>query len=198
MSCTGECFDIGNQTRASLEHWLNTCERPRHKGGARGNGALMRVAPVALANFGRKQDLYLAAHRQSVITHHIDSGHLAGTYAEIVRACLRSGSPGEAMATLRSFQIVPLRRPRHTVKSTGYDLDTFEAAVWAVQGAKTAEGAIIRAANLGDDADTVGAVAGALAGAVWGAAALPERWLDKLAWRHRIEDAADRLLAMHR
>lgn len=52
--------------------------------------------------------------------------------------------------------------------------------------------------NLGDDADTVGAVAGQLAGALYGASAIPERWLASLAWRERIVALADRLLVGER
>jgi ADP-ribosyl-[dinitrogen reductase] hydrolase len=49
------------------------------------------------------------------------------------------------------------------------------------------------AANLGDDADSVAAAAGQLAGALYGAAAIPEGWLQRLAWRSRIADTAEKL-----
>ncbi len=49
------------------------------------------------------------------------------------------------------------------------------------------------AANLGEDADTTSAIAGQLAGALWGASGIPEAWLEKLAWRDRITELADRL-----
>ncbi len=55
-------------------------------------------------------------------------------------------------------------------------------------------GAVILAVNLADDADTVGAVTGQLAGALYGMSAIPERWLARLAWRDRIVTAADSLL----
>lgn len=196
MSCTGECFDIGTQTHAALEHWLRTFERPTHNPTRRGNGALMRVAPVALAHPRDTQQLLLAAHRQTIVTHPHTCAEIAGTFAKLVRDCVYASTPKAALDTINSEMFIPVARRRNRVKSTGYDKDTFEAAIWAVRGAKSAEDAIIRAVNLGDDADTVGAVAGALAGAVWGADSLPERWVSQVAWAERLTDAADRLFDM--
>lgn len=61
--------------------------------------------------------------------------------------------------------------------ATGYTVDTLACALWAVVNAESFEPALIKAVNLGGDADTVGAVTGGLAGAVWGYRAIPERWL---------------------
>ncbi|WP_255721742.1 ADP-ribosylglycohydrolase family protein [Lichenibacterium dinghuense] len=61
---------------------------------------------------------------------------------------------------------------------------------WAVEGSGTFEKALVSAVSLGGDADSVGAVAGALAGAKWGASAIPKRWLEPLAWRNRIAATA--------
>jgi ADP-ribosyl-[dinitrogen reductase] hydrolase len=57
---------------------------------------------------------------------------------------------------------------------------TLEAAVWAFAGTASFEEAVLRAVNLGDDADTVGAVAGQIAGAVYGLGGVPERWTGRL------------------
>ena len=84
-------------------------------------------------------------------------------------------------------------RYKDEVVSRGYDVATYEAALWCVLQSSNLEEAVIRAVNLGDDADTVGAVTGALAGALWGADAIPARWLDKLAWREQITAQADEL-----
>jgi ADP-ribosylglycohydrolase len=56
---------------------------------------------------------------------------------------------------------------------------------------------VLLAANLGDDADTVAAVTGQIAGAVWGRSSIPRRWLDRLVWRDEIERRGRRLLATH-
>lgn len=81
-------------------------------------------------------------------------------------------------------------KTRAGIESSGYVVHTLEAALWSVADAASFEDAVLRAANLGDDADTVAAVAGQLAGALWGASGIPPHWLDRLAWRRDIEARA--------
>ena len=66
-------------------------------------------------------------------------------------------------------------------------VDTLEAALWSVWTTDSFADAVLTAANLADDADSVAAVAGQLAGALYGASAIPPEWLKTLAWRHMIE-----------
>ncbi len=87
-------------------------------------------------------------------------------------------------------------KARDQIRSSGYVLHTLEAALWAVGTSSTFEEAVALAVNLGDDADTVGAVTGQLAGALYGASAIPERWLHPLAWRDQIIAVADELVAV--
>jgi ADP-ribosyl-[dinitrogen reductase] hydrolase len=87
------------------------------------------------------------------------------------------------------------RRERRQIRSGGYVIDTLEAALWAVSRGKNFEEALLLAANLGDDADTVAAVTGQLAGAIWGKSGIPKAWLDVLAQRERIEQLAMALIA---
>src|SRR5690606_23853043 len=63
-------------------------------------------------------------------------------------------------------------------------------AIWAVAGARDFRDAVLRAANLGDDADTTAAIAGQLAGARWGLSGIPAEWREELGMRHRVEAAA--------
>jgi ADP-ribosyl-[dinitrogen reductase] hydrolase len=72
-------------------------------------------------------------------------------------------------------------------------VDTLEAALWAVSEASGFAEAVLLAANLGDDADTVAAVTGQIAGALWGAGAIPASWRRTLAWAPRIEELGRRL-----
>jgi ADP-ribosyl-[dinitrogen reductase] hydrolase len=72
-------------------------------------------------------------------------------------------------------------------------LDTLKAATWAVLHTSSFEDALIEIVNRGDDCDTVGAVTGALAGALYGADAIPSRWLECLLLRDRVAAAADAL-----
>jgi ADP-ribosyl-[dinitrogen reductase] hydrolase len=82
---------------------------------------------------------------------------------------------------------------RETIRSSGYVVHTLEAALWAVDRSDSFEEAVLLAVNLGDDADTVGAVTGQLAGALWGESAIPERWIERLWWSERIRQAATAL-----
>jgi ADP-ribosyl-[dinitrogen reductase] hydrolase len=81
--------------------------------------------------------------------------------------------------------------------SSGYTVHTLEAAAWSFLTTESYEEAVIRAANLGDDADTVAAVCGALAGAFYGYAAIPSKWRDQLQSEARIHAIALRLSRAH-
>ena len=81
-------------------------------------------------------------------------------------------------------------KERDAISSSGYVLHTLEAALWCVGRSESIEDALILAANLAGDADTVAAVTGQFAGALWGMADAPSGWLAKLAWREHIEALA--------
>jgi len=82
-------------------------------------------------------------------------------------------------------------KDRDQISSSGYVVDTFEAALWAVESTRTFEEAVIAAVNLGHDADTVGAVTGQLAGALYGIYAIPQRWVQCLIKLDEIQDRFD-------
>jgi ADP-ribosyl-[dinitrogen reductase] hydrolase len=84
-------------------------------------------------------------------------------------------------------------KARNDIRSSGYVVDTLEAAFWAVAESGTFEEAVLKAVNLGDDADTVGAVTGQVAGAIWGYSGIPETWTRRLAWNEKLIAMADRL-----
>jgi len=84
-------------------------------------------------------------------------------------------------------------QPTCEIAPTGYVLDTLEVAVWAFLHTTTFEDAVINAVNRGADADTVGAVVGALAGARYGMSSIPSRWLIALKESTFLIDYADRL-----
>lgn len=84
-------------------------------------------------------------------------------------------------------------KSEHHIAGTGYVVKSLEAALWSVWTTETFEAAILRAANLGDDADTTAAVAGQIAGALYGSAGIPRRWLERLAMRDEMVTIAKRL-----
>ena len=81
---------------------------------------------------------------------------------------------------------------RNEIKSGGYVVDTIEAAIWCLINTYSYKDCVLTAVNLGDDTDTVAAVAGGLAGALYGYNAIPEEWLNKLKKRDYIEKMCNR------
>ena len=81
------------------------------------------------------------------------------------------------------------------IVGSGYVVKSLEAALWAFHEAKDFRQAVLRAVNLGDDADTTGAVCGQLAGAYWGESGIPAEWLEGLTRKEMIERALEGLLA---
>ena len=90
----------------------------------------------------------------------------------------------DRMRDLESFAALPEDR----IRSTGYVVDTLEAVVWALATTDTFKEALLKAVNLGYDSDTVGAVAGGLAGLYYGYNAIPEDWLAAIQRREWIEE----------
>ena len=197
-SCTGTCFDIGVQTRSALERYRR-CGEPLAGStdpGASGNGALMRLAPVAIRHWRNSAEMARVAAVQTLTTHGSPAtlaatGTLAAMLAEAIAgtglSAILSGPAGDAVGGgWRGLH-------RDAVQGSGYVVRSLQAAVWAVSRTTDFRSAVLLAANLGDDADTTAAVAGQLAGAVYGAGGIPAEWLDALAWRGRLADTAGQL-----
>src|SRR5512142_1221636 len=79
------------------------------------------------------------------------------------------------------------------IRGSGYVVESLEAALWCFLRTDTFEAAILKAANLGDDADTTAAICGQVAGAFYGQSGIPKKWLDRLAMRQEITTLADGL-----
>jgi ADP-ribosyl-[dinitrogen reductase] hydrolase len=205
-SCTGACFDIGLTTREALARYLKTgapfagSNDPR----AAGNGSLMRLAPAAIHALHNPKMAQHFAIEQSRTTHAAPQAvEACAVFAEFLVGAMQ-GVPKEELLQPRTWhgdQAIAVvaaggwrGRPRATVRSSGYVVHTLEAALWAVDQTASFDEALVLAVNLGDDADSVGAVTGQLAGALYGMSAIPERWLAPLAWRERLVGAADALL----
>ena len=128
---------------------------------------------------------------------------------EAVNACLAfSEMLADAIAGLPRSEVLRVRRgpwpgsinqivhgswrgkSRTEIASSGYVIHSLEAAIWCVGRTGSFEEAVLLAANLGDDADTTAAITGQLAGALYGAGAIPERWRARLAWAPRLKDVA--------
>lgn len=204
-SVKGYCFDIGNATAAALRAFHQTGDIHAASADPRngGNGSIMRLAPVAVRHWNNPDRLRDAARRQSATTHPaaepVDASEaLALVLANAIRGMpltdLMSASYGPYTPKVQAVVDGSWRgKHRDAIRSSGYVIDTLEAAIWAVASSGSFEDSVLRAINLGDDADSVGAVCGQLAGAFYGLSGIPERWRTTLAWNDRIEGLADRL-----
>ena len=91
----------------------------------------------------------------------------------------------------RIFKANFARLPEEKIKSSGYVVDTLEAALWCLLNTSNYKDCVLKAVNLGEDTDTVAAVAGGLAGMYYGVDAIPKDWLNQLARRDYIEKLCD-------
>ena len=165
-----------------------------------GNGSLMRLSPVAIRWWRDRAKAVDAARLQSRTTHGaVQAVEACALFAEILVESI-AGHPKESVLRCREWdgdaRIAEVAagswrtKERDAISSSGYVLHTLEAALWCVGRTESVADALILAVNLGHDADTVGAVTGQLAGALWGMSGAPTAWLDRLAWRDRIESLA--------
>jgi ADP-ribosylglycohydrolase len=219
-SVNGRVFDIGVTTCAALSRFLETGDAWTSGDAleqASGNGSIMRLAPVAIAYArllpDRLEMLVERAVESSRPTHASPQCLSACAYLGMVLAGLAQGLPREEVLHpgwgpfQRLQDFFPLhaeiaevargsfrRREPPEIRGSGYVVKTLEAALWAFNGASDFRQAVLRAVNLGDDADTTGAVCGQLAGACWGEAGIPAAWRDGLAGREQLERALQGLL----
>ena len=166
-----------------------------------GNGALMRCAPVALFCLDSIDHLIEASRGSARVTHHDPKAQSSCVILNAwIRAAICHGirdGRAKAVALVHEAERPAWRRlerietcTEDDIASSGYTVHTLEAAAWSFLTTGSYEEAVIRAANLGDDAHTVAAVCGALAGAYYGYAAIPGRWRDQLQDEARIRRIA--------
>jgi ADP-ribosyl-[dinitrogen reductase] hydrolase len=197
-SCTGRCFDIGTTTAAALARYERTGDplSGSTDAHAAGNGSIMRLAPVAVRHWSDRETLFRVAKLQSQTTHASEECIASSMLLAEVLADAIAGAPlphvvaGEAALSVRGYRP---GQPREDVHGTGYVVASLHAALWSVARTTSFESAVLMAANLGQDADTTAAVAGQIAGALYGLSGFPDSWLDRLAWRARITGMAEAL-----
>jgi ADP-ribosylglycohydrolase len=214
-SSTGKCFDIGGTVLSALARferyslpWSGSTDEY-----SAGNGSIMRLAPVPLY-FANDPEVAIARAADSSRTTHgareaIDAcRYLAG----LIIGALQDRSKNDLLAPLFTpvaglwdrEPLAPkindiaagsfLRREPPQIKGSGYVVRSLEAALWAFAKSTSFEHGALLAVNLGDDADTTGAVYGQLAGAYYGVVGIPERWRSKLARLESFQSLAIRLM----
>ncbi len=184
----GTAFDVGMTTGAALSRGEGLSDEASN-----GNGSLMRIIPLAFIPEVKDDEI----REVSAITHgHRIAKNACVTYVHIAQELLKGKGIRDAVRLAVENEIeeslfgnLPAigSLPRNEIKSTGYVKDTLEAAIWSLENADNFRDTLITAVNLGDDTDTVGAVAGALAGIMYGYESIPEEWLDALRRKDLIE-----------
>ncbi|MBI5069345.1 MAG: ADP-ribosyl-[dinitrogen reductase] hydrolase [Deltaproteobacteria bacterium] len=196
----GGPVDVGNTVRRGIRRYLHegTLAGPPADGDA-GNGAAMRMVPVALATLGNGPLLAQLAVQQARVTHH----HLLSDTASVhVGLLLHLAVTGHSLSRLRAASdALAAVHPGFRIEgyrglATGYVVDTLRTVLHHFHRTRGFEECLVAVVNQGGDADTTGAIAGALAGAYYGPEELPARWLRKLApaLRAEIERLADRMV----
>jgi len=208
LSSTGECFDIGTTTRSQLARFERTGESfdPHPNEESAANGSLMRLAPVPIRWHAHVAEAAERAAESSRTTHPATRPTDACRVLGAMTAALIGGAPAEEVLDPMFWTFGPLHPDveavargswRHKqppeIRAASYSVAALEAALWAVGGAGDFRDAVLRAANLGDDADTTAAIAGQLAGARWGAAGIPAEWRSRIVLAERIHALADGL-----
>lgn len=214
LSSTGTCFDIGGTTSQSLQRFEKTGEpfsgsTSLH---AAGNGSIMRLCPVPM---------FYARDPAEAITRAAESSRTTHAAATCVDACrymaglIVGALHGESKDQLLSPRYAPVpkfwqERPLVSeiddialgsfkekqppeIKGSGYVASTLEAALWAFHHSHSFREGCLKVVNLGDDADTTGAVYGQIAGAYYGETGIPPEWCSKLTMADVIVSLAEQL-----
>ena len=214
MSSNGTCFDIGVTVSSSLslfEKTGNPFAGSTHPSTA-GNGSIMRLAPVPL---------FYASHPDKALEKSAESSRTTHGAQTAIDACRYLGAliVGAVRGASKEDLLLPFYSPIHNywrqqpliaeladvaagsfkqrhppeIRGTGYVVKSLEAALWAFYHSTSFQDGCLLAVNLGDDADTTGAVYGQLAGAFYGEAGIPQQWRKSLAHLALIESLADQL-----
>ena len=212
MSANGRCFDIGNTVRSALVRFLSTGDLNAGSTdpNTAGNGSIMRLAPVPLFYAADPRMAIEQAANSSRTTHGAATALDGCRYlAALIVGALNGASKEELLSPL----YCPLpghwdRDPLHPEiarvaagsfkqaqppRGTGFVVDSLEAALWAFHHSGNFREGCLKAANLGEDADTTAAVYGQFAGAFYGEAGIPADWRKRLAKSDQIVSLADRL-----
>lgn len=199
-SSTGTCFDIGNATRQALyvhersgKPYCGDTDR-----NSAGNGSIMRLAPVVIFYHNNPAELLNYSALSSKTTHSAPQCIDACIYmAAIIAGAIKGLHKEELLSTsfINTFYGTDLsidssvkeilngsfkHKQPPQIYGSGYVIKTLEAALWAFYTTNDFKSGALKVVNLGDDADTTGAVYGQIAGAYYGISGIPEKWLQKI------------------
>lgn len=177
FACNGKVFDVGDTCRESI-----TTGNAQYSELACGNGSLMRTAPLALVDCSN-QDIVDV----SMLTHnHKLPAYTCVSLCNILKKIVSHRNPALSRYMLHTQYGFITNNSK--VDSDGYCVSTFEAALYCVANTSSYEHCVIKAVEMGDDTDTTAAVAGAIAGIMYGYNTIPKKWIETLQDKETIEN----------
>ena len=217
----GKVFDCGMTCQRAIFNFstkISPLECGLSDDNSNGNGSLMRILPVVCylykiygENFSA--DAMKKIHEISCLTHaHKRSQIGCGIYSLIAVELLSGKNISESIQTgleksknfyadevelknySRLFQKNFKNLSEDEIKSSGYVVDTLEAALWCLLNTDNYKNLVLKAVNLGEDTDTVAAVAGGLAGIFYGVENIPSEWLEKLQNKDYLENISENFI----
>lgn len=216
----GEVFDVGIATRKAINR-LRVVKHPTEAGSTaerdNGNGSLMRILPLAVYAKDLSIDERCEIVKQvSSITHAHSRSVLACIYyIEFALNILEAETIEEAYLNTNFWLRIYLEEnteyqtesiyferilngsllelSENEIKSSGYVIDSLEAAIWCLLHSNSYEECILKAVNLGEDTDTIACIAGGIAGVFYDVKTIPEHWINQLARKEDILNLANRL-----
>ena len=217
-TATGKTFAVGRVCEEAIINFEKGHENAAKCGMDglydNGNGSLMRILPLAYYIHGKNifddEEIYNLVREVSSITHaHEISIMACYIYVKFAICLLEQKSIGEAYNEIQNLDygyfdeevVVLFKRiidqnlgslQREDIKSSGYVVDTLEAALWVFLKSEDYNSSILEAVNLGEDTDTVGAVVGGLLGIYYGMDSINKDWLNALVKKDYIIDMCDR------
>ena len=199
MSVNGRCFDIGTTTRTALRRFEQTGEYPAGSSHFMdsGNGGIMRMAPVPIMYCDDLDQAVEYSMQQSSNTH--DSDNCIDS-AELLARVMVSALNGQDKISCLNWPDINMRSPQlksianmgyinkteADIRGNGFVVDSLEASLWCFYTTDNFHDAVLKAVNLGDDADTTGAITGQIAGAFYGLSEIPDKWIKNVSWSEKI------------
>lgn len=216
----GVVFDVGNATQKAIDQMLKGVS-PEDAGGKtefdNGNGSLMRILPMA---FYLKDQQYMEERKRLVyLVSSFTHGHIRSKAAchilvelaikmingdtfeqayqfitDVLSSYYKEQLPeAEVTKFTRIFSGELYQTEEKNIKSSGYVIDTLEAVIWCLIQTDSYKAAVLKAVNLGDDTDTIGAITGGLAGIMYGYESIPANWRNQLVNEIMVNNAAMQL-----
>lgn len=160
-----QVFDCGSTVHSSLVNGSEVSNNFTQSG----NGALMRIAPiVVLLEFRKKY--WITVNKIVDLTHKYLLNYIVcKLYLNLLYDILKG-----------DYTLKPDTTAHQYISSSGFIINTFNAALWCFNNTSSFEECVLKAVNLGDDSDTVGSIAGQLAGAYYGYESIPKKWIECL------------------